>query len=132
MKDSYSFDVDDDGLKAAYDAHREAYQGIFARLGVKYVVVSAVAGARGGSASEEFLAESPVGEDTFVRCLQSGYAANVEAVITQRPDSLPVDGLPDPVVHDTEDTPTIATLVAWANGADLPQFAGREVVAADT
>lgn len=132
MKDSYSFDVDDDGLKAAYDAHREAYQRIFARLGVKYVVVSAVSGAMGGSASEEFLAESEVGEDTYVRCLESGYAANVEAVITQRPESLPVEGLPEPVVHDTENTPTIATLVDWANGANLPEFAGRTVVAADT
>ena len=135
MKDSYSFDVDDDGLKAAYDAHREAYQRIFARLGVKYVVVSAVSGAMGGSASEEFLAESEVGEDTYVRCLESGYAANVEAVITQRPEPLSpeeVAGLPEPVVHDTENTPTIATLVDWANGANLPEFAGRTVVAADT
>ena len=132
MKDSYSFDVDDDGLKAAYHAHREAYQRIFARLGVKYVIVSAVSGAMGGSASEEFLAESDVGEDTFVRCVESGYAANVEAVMTTPPDSLPLEGLPPPVVHDTVNTPTIATLVAWANSADLPQFAGREVVAADT
>ena len=90
MKDSYSFDVDDDGLKNAYHAHREAYQRIFARLGVRYVIVSAVSGAMGGSASEEFLAESEVGEDTFVRCLQSGYAANVEAVITAQPESHPV------------------------------------------
>jgi prolyl-tRNA synthetase len=132
MKDSYSFDVDDDGLKAAYDAHREAYQRIFARLGVKYVVVSAVSGAMGGSASEEFLAESEVGEDTFVRCLESGYAANVEAVITPQPESLPIEGLSAPVVHDTANTPTIATLVDWANGADLPEFAGRDVTAADT
>ena len=132
MKDSYSFDVDDDGLKKAYHAHREAYQRIFARLGVKYVIVSAVSGAMGGSASEEFLAESPVGEDTFVRCLESGYAANVEAVITAQPESIPFDGLPDAVVHDTGDTPTIATLVDWANGANLPEFAGRTVGAADT
>lgn len=135
MKDSYSFDVDEDGLKAAYHAHREAYQRIFARLGVEYVIVSAVSGAMGGSASEEFLAESEVGEDTYVRCLESGYAANVEAVITQRPEALSpedVAGLPAPVVHDTENTPTIATLVDWANGANLPQFEGRTVVAADT
>lgn len=85
MKDSYSFDVDDDGLKNAYYQHREAYQRIFARLGVRYVIVSAVSGAMGGSASEEFLAESEVGEDTFVRCVESGYAANVEAVITRHP-----------------------------------------------
>ncbi|MGB8209007.1 MAG: proline--tRNA ligase [Mycobacterium sp.] len=131
MKDSYSFDIDDAGLKAAYHAHREAYQRIFERLQVRYVIVSAVSGAMGGSASEEFLAESPVGEDTFVRCLESGYAANVEAVVTARPEARPAEivaGLPEAVVHDTGDTPTIATLVDWANGADL----GRTVTAADT
>jgi prolyl-tRNA synthetase len=128
MKDSYSFDVDDDGLNAAYHAHREAYQRIFDRLAVRYVIVSAVSGAMGGSASEEFLAESEVGEDTFVRCLQSGYAANVEAVITARPEPLPIEGLPEAKVYDTPNTPTIASLVAWANTADL----GREITAADT
>lgn len=128
MKDSYSFDVDEDGLKKAYHAHREAYQRIFARLGVRYVIVSAVSGAMGGSASEEFLAESEVGEDTFVRSLKSGYAANVEAVITTPPAPIPFDGLPEAVVHETGDTPTIATLVEWANGAGL----GRQVTAADT
>ncbi|MDH6244951.1 proline--tRNA ligase [Mycobacterium sp. OTB74] len=127
MKDSYSFDIDDSGLKDAYEAHREAYQRIFDRLAVKYVIVSAVSGAMGGSASEEFLAESEVGEDTFVRCVQSGYAANVEAVITARPDALPIDGRPEATVHDTGDTPTIATLVDWANGA-----LDGEVTAADT
>ncbi|ORJ56881.1 proline--tRNA ligase [Mycobacterium simiae] len=128
MKDSYSFDVDNAGLKAAYHAHREAYQRIFDRLQVRYVIVSAVSGAMGGSASEEFLAESPIGEDTFVRCLESGYAANVEAVITARPEARPVEGLPEAVVYDTGDTPTIAGLVAWANEAGL----GRTVTAADT
>ncbi|MCV7251346.1 proline--tRNA ligase [Mycolicibacterium fluoranthenivorans] len=117
MKDSYSFDVDDDGLKNAYHAHREAYQRIFGRLDIKYVIVSAVSGAMGGSASEEFLAESPIGEDTFVRCLESGYAANVEAVITAVPESRPIDGQPEPVVHETPDTATIAALVDWANQA---------------
>ncbi len=112
--------------------HREAYQRIFDRLGVEYVIVSAVSGAMGGSASEEFLAESEVGEDTFVRCLESGYAANVEAVITRAPDELPIEGLPAAEVHDTPDTPTIATLVDWANSADLARFEGRQVTAADT
>jgi prolyl-tRNA synthetase len=128
MKDAYSFDIDDDGFEAAYQAHRKAYQRIFGRLEVGYDIVSALSGAMGGSASEEFLAESPVGEDTFVRCLESGYAANVEAVVTPRPETLPIDGLPQPVVYDTGDTPTIATLVEWANGAGL----GRTVTAADT
>jgi prolyl-tRNA synthetase len=128
MKDSYSFDIDDAGLKAQYYAHRDAYQRIFDRMGVRYVIVSAVSGAMGGSASEEFLAESPIGEDTFVRCVESGYAANVEAVITARPEPLPFDGLPEPEVHDTGDTPTISTLVEWANSAGL----GRIVTPADT
>jgi prolyl-tRNA synthetase len=129
MKDSYSFDVDDDGLKSAYHAHREAYQRIFDRLAVRYVIVSAVSGAMGGSASEEFLADSEVGEDTYVRCLESGYAANVEAVITAIPEAIPLDGLPEAKVHDTPDTPTIATLVDWANDVGLLD---RPVTAADT
>ena len=127
MKDSYSFDVDDAGLKTQYHAHRDAYQRMFDRMRVRYVIVSAVTGAMGGSASEEFLAESPIGEDTFVRCAESGYAANVEAVITARPNPLPFDDLPEPVVHDTPDTPTISTLVDWANSA-----LDRTVTAADT
>ncbi|HNA52415.1 MAG TPA: proline--tRNA ligase, partial [Mycobacterium sp.] len=132
MKDSYSFDLAEDGLKTVYHAHREAYQKMFSRMAIQYVIVSAVSGAMGGSASEEFLAESEIGEDTFVRCLQSGYAANVEAVITAVPESRTVDGLPEAQVYDTGDTPTIATLVDWANGAALPQFAGRPVTGADT
>ncbi|WP_433683772.1 proline--tRNA ligase [Nocardia sp. CA-119907] len=129
MKDSYSFDLDEDGLKASYNAHREAYQRIFSRLDVKYVIVAATSGAMGGSASEEFLADSPVGEDTYVVCRESGYAANVEAVVTPAAESLPIEGLPAAVVHDTPNTPTIATLVDWANGAGI---ADRPVTAADT
>ena len=132
MKDSYSFDVSDDGLRKVYLAHRDAYQKMFSRMAIRYVIVSAVSGAMGGSASEEFLAESDVGEDTFVRCLESGYAANVEAVTTATPAPLPTDHLSDPVVHDTGDTPTITSLVEWANGAGLAQFAGRAVTGADT
>ncbi|MBS9534152.1 proline--tRNA ligase [Mycobacterium sp. M1] len=127
MKDSYSFDVDDAGLATAYAAHRAAYQRIFDRLALRYVIVAATSGAMGGSASEEFLAESEIGEDTFVRCPESGYAANVEAVVTARPEPTAVDGLPAATVHDTGDTPTIATLVDWANGA-----LDRTVTGADT
>lgn len=132
MKDSYSFDVSDEGLRRVYLSHREAYQKMFVRMAIRYVVVSAVSGAMGGSASEEFLAESEVGEDTFVRCLASGYAANVEAVTTAVPDPIPLEGLAAPQVHDTGDTPTIATLVDWANAAEVAQLAGRTVTAADT
>lgn len=129
MKDSYSFDLDEDGLKASYDAHREAYQRIFNRLQVKYVIVAATSGAMGGSASEEFLADSPVGEDTYVVCRESGYAANVEAVVTPAAESRSIEGLPAAVVHDTPDTPTIATLVEWANSAGIAE---RPVTATDT
>ena len=128
MKDSYSFDLDTDGSKASYDAHREAYQAIFRRLQVKYVIVAATSGAMGGSASEEFLAESEVGEDTYVRSPESGYAANVEAVITPAPPARPIEGLPEATVHDTGNTPTIDTLVAWAQET----FPDRGFTAADT
>jgi prolyl-tRNA synthetase len=128
MKDSYSFDLDTDGSKASYDAHREAYQAIFGRLQVKYVIVAATSGAMGGSASEEFLAESEVGEDTYVRSPESGYAANVEAVITPAPPARPIDGLPAAGVHETGDTPTIDTLVEWAQKT----FPDRGFTAADT
>ncbi|MFE6920554.1 proline--tRNA ligase [Nocardia sp. NPDC057663] len=129
MKDSYSFDLDDDGLATSYATHRAAYQRIFDRLDVKYVIVAATSGAMGGSASEEFLAESPVGEDTYVRCVESGYAANVEAVVTPAPAPLPIEGQPAAVEYDTPNTPTIATLVEWANEAKVLE---RPVTAADT
>ena len=114
MKDSYSFDVDDEGLEASYQQHRDAYIATFDRLGLHYVIVSAMSGAMGGSRSEEFLCPTPVGEDTFVRS-PGGYAANVEAVVTPAPDPLPHDGVPAAHVEDTPDTPTIETLVAFAN-----------------
>ncbi len=114
MKDSYSFDVDDEGLEASYQQHRDAYIATFDRLGLDYVIVSAMSGAMGGSRSEEFLCPTPVGEDTFVRS-SGGYAANVEAVVTPVPDALPYDEVPAAHVEDTPDTPTIETLVAFAN-----------------
>ncbi len=134
MKDSYSFDVEDAGLEAAYQRHREAYIRIFDRLGFEYVIVQADSGAMGGSASEEFLAVSPVGEDTFVRCEASGYAANVEAVVVpQAPpvDAAVVEATPAAHVEDTPDSPTIGTLVAQANALH-PRADGREWTAADT
>jgi prolyl-tRNA synthetase len=129
MKDSYSFDVDDAGLQKSYDLHRDAYVKIFNRLGFSYVIVSAMSGAMGGSRSEEFLAISDTGEDTFVRS-PGGYAANVEAVRTPAPEPVPFDGLPAAHVEDTPDTPTIETLVAVAN-ARVPRT-DRPWTAADT
>jgi prolyl-tRNA synthetase len=129
MKDSYSFDIDDEGLQRSYDRHREAYIKTFDRLGLDYVIVSAMSGAMGGSASEEFLAPCESGEDTFVRS-DAGYAANVEAVMTVPPPEIPIEGLPSAHVEDTPDTPTIESLVDLAN-ARFPR-ADRAWTAADT
>ncbi len=111
MKDSYSFDVDDAGLQRSYDAHRAAYVKVFDRLGIEYVIVAAMSGAMGGSASEEFLAPAVNGEDTYVRCTACDYAANVEAVRVPAPPAVPYDDLPPARVEVTPGTPTIASLV---------------------
>jgi len=132
MKDSYSFDLDDQGLQASYDAHRAAYISLFERLELPYVIVSAMSGAMGGSASEEFLAPMDVGEDTFIRCTTCDYAANVEAVVTPVPDAIPFTALPDAVVHDTPGTPTIATLVDFVNAEPTLRHPDRDWTAADT
>jgi prolyl-tRNA synthetase len=128
MKDSYSFDLDDEGLQASYDAHRIAYQRIFDRLGLDYRIAFATSGAMGGSASEEFLAPAEYGEDTFVQCENCDYTANTEAVEIAAPAKQDPSGHPDSVVLDTPDTPTIETLVESLNRHDL----GREFTAADT
>ena len=114
MKDAYSFDYTDEGLDASYDAQRAAYERIFTRLGMEYVIVEADAGAMGGSRSEEFLHPTSVGEDTFVRSA-GGYAANVEAYTATAPDPIDATGAPAPVVYDSPGTTTIATLVDHAN-----------------
>jgi prolyl-tRNA synthetase len=115
MKDSYSFDIDDAGLDASYATHREAYIKTFDRFGFDYVIVKATSGAMGGSKSEEFLARSDVGEDTYVRCTNCDYAANVEAVQVRPPAAVPYDDAPAAHAEDTPDTPTIQTLVDHLN-----------------
>lgn len=115
MKDSYSFDIDDAGLQVSYDTHRAAYIRTFDRLGLNYVIVSAMSGAMGGSASEEFLAVTESGEDTFVRCGTCTYAANTEAVVTAAPEPLDATEAPAPQVHDTPDCDTIDALVDFCN-----------------
>src|SRR3954449_1328720 len=104
MKDSYSFDLTDEGLEESYQRHRVAYQRTFDRLGLPYVIVSAMSGAMGGSASEEFLAPMDIGEDTYVRTASGSYAANVEAVRIPPPPDLPYDDAPPARAHDTPGT----------------------------
>jgi len=113
MKDAYSFDVTDEGLEVSYQAQRAAYERIFTRLGLEYVVVSADAGAMGGSKSEEFLNPSEIGEDSFVRSA-SGFAANVEAVRFAQSPAITPDNQAA-VDHASPNTPTIASLVSFSN-----------------
>jgi prolyl-tRNA synthetase len=132
MKDSYSFDVTDEGLAISYGRHRDSYIKTFERLGLEYVIVSAMSGAMGGSASEEFLAPTAVGEDSFVRCSACDYAANVEAVQTPAPEPVDAVGIPAAHAEDTPGTPTIESLVAVSN--ERPDLArpDRSWTAADT
>ncbi len=132
MKDSYSFDVDDAGLERSYQRHRDAYISTFDRLRLQFVIVSAMSGAMGGSASEEFLAPTEVGEDSFVRCTSCDYAANVEAVVTPAPAAADASDVPVAHAEDTPDTPTIETLVDISNSrADLAR-GDRPWTGADT
>jgi prolyl-tRNA synthetase len=129
MKDAYSFDLTDAGLASVYAEMRAAYQRAFARLGLSHTIVAAMSGAMGGSASEEFLASSEVGEDTFVGCTRCSYAANTEAVVTPTP-AVPAVDHPEMTTQDTPDTPTIASLIDLANSRAL---GGRtDWTAADT
>ena len=114
MKDSYSFDVDDEGLALSYDKHRSAYVKTFDRLGLKYNIVSAMSGAMGGSRSEEFLAPCPTGEDTYVLCEKCGYAANVEAMVT-KVEPYSGSAPANMEVFDSPNTPTIESLVELLN-----------------
>ncbi|MFI6282764.1 proline--tRNA ligase [Streptomyces sp. NPDC050988] len=119
MKDSYSFDTEDEGLAKSYALHREAYQKIFTRLGLDYRICAATAGAMGGSKSEEFLAPAAAGEDTFADCPNCDYAANTEAITYALK---PVDGSAVPALEEipTPETPTIETLAAYL---DVPASA---------
>ncbi|MGQ4569823.1 proline--tRNA ligase [Dermabacteraceae bacterium P9123] len=125
MKDSYSFDVNDEGLDASYEAHRRVYQRIFDRLGLEYVICRATSGAMGGSRSEEFLHPTPIGEDTFVRS-PGGYAANAEAVTTVAPAVLSeeeIAKLPASHVEDTPGASSIAALTDFSN-ENFPRESG--------
>jgi len=111
MKDSYSFDTEDEGLAKSYALHRQAYQRIFERLGLDYRICAATAGAMGGSKSEEFLAPAEAGEDTFADCPNCDFAANTEAIAYELK---PVDAQGVAALEEipTPDTPTIETLAA--------------------
>jgi len=127
MKDSYSFDLTDEGLVESYQKHRAAYIKTFDRLGLKYNIVSAVAGAMGGSSSEEFLAPCNTGEDTYVLCEKCGYAANVEAMVTTVAPGDP-SGIGAVEPFDSPNTPTIDSLVELLNTKFGGGYAGANTL----
>ena len=127
MKDSYSFDLTDEGLGISYDKHRDAYITTFDRLHLKYNIVKAVSGAMGGSKSEEFLAPCPTGEDTYVLCPKCGFAANVEAIVT-KVASVDASGVPALEELDTPNTPTIDSLVDVLNSKFGGGFTGSSTL----
>ena len=132
MKDAYSFDTDQSGLDVSYQKHRDAYIKTFQRLGLDFVIVSAMSGAMGGSKSEEFLAPCEFGEDTYVKCEKCDYAANVEAVTTPIPKDLDFSKVPPAHVEETPNTPTIDTLVEVSNSRKDLRREDRDWNAADT
>jgi prolyl-tRNA synthetase len=132
MKDAYSFDTDQSGLDVSYQKHRDAYIKTFKRLGLDFVIVSAMSGAMGGSKSEEFLAPCEFGEDTYVKCEKCEYAANVEAVTTPVPKNLDFSKVPAAHAEDTPNTPTIDTLVEVSNSRKDLRREDRDWNAADT
>ena len=132
MKDAYSFDTDQSGLDVSYQKHRDAYIKTFKRLGLDFVIVSAMSGAMGGSNCEEFLAPCEFGEDTYVKCEKCEYAANVEAVTTPVPKDLDFSKVPAAHAENTPNTPTIDTLVEVSNSRKDLRREDRDWNAADT
>jgi len=112
MKDSYSFDLDDEGLDRSFDLHHEAYQRIFRRLDLDALPVEASSGAMGGSASVEFMVESDAGEDDVALCSKCGYAANVERATAALQ---PVENRPSGNAPEPFDTPGVRTIAALAD-----------------
>ncbi len=83
MKDSYSFDKDEQGLEENYQKHAEAYNRIYSRCGLEFYKVDSDPGMMGGATAHEFMAPSPAGEDTVVLCDACGYAANTELALSR-------------------------------------------------
>ena len=118
MKDSYSFDIDDDGLDKSFNLHHGAYVAIFNRLGLDAFPVEASSGAMGGSASIEFMVESEAGEDDVARCSSCGYSANVERASAALPAIENREGLDAPESFPTPDIRTIAALIELGHPAE--------------
>jgi prolyl-tRNA synthetase len=115
MKDSYSFDMDKEGLDKSFDLHDEVYRAIFTRCGLKFVAVEADSGAMGGSQSQEFMVYTEAGEDLIASCPVCGYAANLEKA-TSLLDSL------DEMVATGDGTPELVHTPGCGAISDVAEF----------
>jgi prolyl-tRNA synthetase len=121
MKDSYSFDVDEDGLDKSFELHKGAYIRAFARLGIPAIPVNASNGTMGGSGSIEFVCPSETGEDDIIHCASCGYAANIEAAISTLPPSdATADAAASLDAPERFDTPGVRTIEDLAKNHDAP------------
>lgn len=125
MKDSYSFDLDDAGLDRSFDLHHDAYQRIFRRLDLDALPVEASSGAMGGSASIEFMVESPAGEDDVAICGDCGYSANVERATSALPE---VENRSGGDAPERFATPGIRTIAALAEAGHPPEHQVKTLV----
>ena len=125
MKDSYSFDVDDEGLDASFDLHHDAYTQIFKRLGLDAFPVEASSGAMGGSASVEFMVESEAGEDDVARCSSCGYSANVERASAAL---VPIENRSSSEEPESFPTPDIRTIAGLAELGHPPEHQIKTLV----
>ncbi|HVG38368.1 MAG TPA: proline--tRNA ligase, partial [Pyrinomonadaceae bacterium] len=118
MKDAYSFDIDQAGLDRSFEDQRGAYERIFSRCGLKFVIVEASSGAMGGSASNEFMVKTEAGEDLIATCEACGYAANLEKATSRL---APVDdsaaAMEGPAGFDPPGVRTIEALTTFPGGA---------------
>jgi prolyl-tRNA synthetase len=131
MKDSYSLDIDPEGLDAAFQRHFEVYRRIFSRCGLETLAVEASSGSMGGSESVEFTVPSDAGEDWVVSCAACGYAANIEKARSQVPPIENLPGLDAPEEFATPGVRTIEDLAAFDGGAPAEHQIKTLVVALD-
>jgi prolyl-tRNA synthetase len=117
MKDAYTFDRDEDGMRESYRVMYEAYERVFDRLGLEYVIVEADPGTIGGGVNHEFMALADVGEDLFVRCENGDYLADTEAATPRAPDPATGDDL-EPLTE--VDTPGAVTIDLMAEQMGVP------------
>lgn len=127
MKDAYSFDVDQNGLDKSFDDQRRAYEKIFTRCGLKFVIVEASSGAMGGSASNEFMVKTDAGEDMVAACASCGYAANIEKATSTLPAIEDGEGLSEPQEFPTPGVRTIEDLAAFSGSGGGGAAADRQI-----